>query len=716
MTKALIDLGTKEFCGIKDSKVYLIDTMDKFLVFHQMLMQQKLVACDTETNSLDWCLPSSHVIGVSFGWDNLAFYIPFAHEASCLSPILGAQLNIDDCRPYLQEFFNREDITIIGHNWKFDEHFYNRAGITIKNPRHDTRILWQLYDENAPGYLKAIASGWKDITGERHDGIIGPEADALEEAVDAWRTEESKARRKRFTVTVSTKAKELRFEPAYQAYNLSKLKKLVRETMLPDDPDREIKKTDIHYGYVPIDLMAHYAGLDTYYTYALYKHCVKKIPWTPSMKDLYITEAKLARILTKLEADGVCIDSGYLKDCIKGFLRDEETLTANVQAVLGADLNLNSNKQLAAALIKHGVELHETTPTGDFVVDVDVLEGFSKDFPVLQDLMKLRLITKLRSTYAEAILSRLTEGNMLHCTFNQNVATGRMSCSDPNLQNIPAADTTIRRAFIKPPDFDGVYVFIDYSQVEVRLLAHFSQDPLLLSAYQNKQDVHTRAMCEIMGEFYDEAVKILKDHNHPRHKELDDLRTIFKRLNFGVAYGVSAPGLSTQIPRPPHCLELSPKQWIDQCQIYIDNYFGKYLGVKRFIHKISREVKKEGVIENPFGRLRRLTQHNAARHDRSKFWAEAKAQRQGVNFLVQGTAADLFKKAVVRVSDFLTEQRARTRIVNLVHDEIQFYVPKDEFHLLSGIKKCMEDFPEFSVPIVADVSWSTDNWANKRKL
>ncbi len=285
-----------------------------------------------------------------------------------------------------------------------------------------------------------------------------------------------------------------------------------------------------------------------------------------------------------------------------------------------------------------------------------------------------------------------------------------MSCSDPNLTNIPGADDTIRSAFIPPADC--LYIFADYSQIEVRLTAHYSQDPLLLDAYAKNQDIHTRTMCEVFGEFYDEAIEILGDESHPRHKELKFLRGVTKRINFGIIYGVGAPGLSEQIDKHKAGFgHATQKEWQEQCQKYIDDYLAKYLGVKRFINKYNREVKKSGQVENSFGRVRHLPGALSR-----EFWRQGRAQRQAVNFVIQGTAADMFKTAVVRVDEFLIAQKAKTKIVNLVHDEIQLYMPKDEIPLLRGIKERMEDFPDYTVPILADFEWTTQNWARKKAM
>lgn len=705
------------FRGVADSELYLVDTLERFDAFYDLLMKQKLVACDTETTGFQW-FKDHEVVGASFGWECVHFYLPFRHSDSLLGGIQPPQLDFYTVLDRLKAFFAQKDVLTLWHNWKFDAHFYLREGIPIVTPFHDTRTLWHFYDENAPGRLKVIASGWKDDMGRKHKGIVHPDAGKKEREIDRWRAAEASARRKEFTRLVKEKAEELACEPRYQGFNKTDLNKHVQLEILCDHPYANTTKDKIHYGYIPIELMCEYAGLDTFFTYSIYKYCIKEIKWTPNLKSLYVNECKLSRALMRCEENGVVIDAEFLSDAGQRFALEECTLESKIQQVLGGSVNLGSPQQLATALINNGITLTKKTSVGNYSVDKGVLEKLSAEYPVVKDLLRLRLVKKLRNTYVESILDKLVGNNVLHCNFNQNVSTGRMSSSDPNLQNIPGADTTIRSAFI-PPDDDHVYIFADYSQIEVRLTAHYSQDPLLLDAYAKNQDIHTRTMCEVFGEFYDEAIAILDDDKHPRYKELKFLRGVTKSINFGIIYGVGAPGLSEQIDKDRAGFgSASQKAWVDQCQKYINDYLAKYLGVKRFINKSSRQIKATGEVVNEFGRVRHLPHARATKllRDSSLYWLEGRAQRQGVNFLVQGAAADLFKTAVVRVDEYLLEQKAQTRIVNLVHDEIQLYMPKTEFHLLKGIKDRMEDFPDYSVPIIADFEWTTKNWAEKKAL
>ena len=203
--------------------------------------------------------------------------------------------------------------------------------------------------------------------------------------------------------------------------------------------------------------------------------------------------------------------------------------------------------------------------------------------------------------------------------------------------------------------------------------------------------------------------------DHERYNEIKAYRGVAKTINFGIIYGVGAPGLAGQIKRPEQYKDLSDQDWIAICQSYIDAYLYKYRGVKKFITQGNRQVRKHHQITNHFGRIRHLPHAKACRilRDKSYFWLEAKAQRQGVNFVVQGTAADVFKQAVVRVHKLL--QGKQSKCVNFVHDEIQIYLHKSEFELLHDIKFAMEDF-DFSVPLLVDFEFSDQSWADKREM
>ena len=314
------------------------------------------------------------------------------------------------------------------------------------------------------------------------------------------------------------------------------------------------------------------------------------------------------------------------------------------------------------------------------------------------------------------------------------------SGKNPNLMNIPGRDEVIRAGFVPPieslcsncgwysfasvpvdkcpscggtPEWDDDFfmLLIDYSQVEVRMTAHYSEDPILLKVYREAiEDVHTRTMCEIFDMGYAEAISILDNETHPQHKELKMQRKIAKMINFLIIYGGGAKSLSVKISTPD-------KQYTESlCFSFIQKYFAKYKGVKRWSNKVKIRARRDHFLQNHFGRYRRLpdlANAPAWSNQPSKKWMIERALRQGVNYLIQGTCADLFKISLIKVNNIL--KPTKSRVVMPIHDEIVMYLHRNDILLLPKIKAEMEDF-DFKVPIVADICWTDTNWSAKKEL
>lgn len=759
-----------KFKGFNGSSLYLVNTMEEWKAFYGLLMKKKLVACDTETTGFRY-YAGDKIIGMSFGWGLDHFYIPVRHNDSVSCGKQLPQLSMDDIRDDLRIFFSQRDVFTIWSNGKFDRHFYRADGIEITTPFHDTIFLWKFWDEDAPAALKTVASGWTDLMGRKHEGIIGPEANKHEKEIGKWRTEENKARKMAFNKAVIEKTDELRKDMRYQHLNRTQLKKYIKENILNTHQYAKTKKEHINYSFIPIEMMVQYAATDTFLTWTLYEFLMKNLKLSDKLKELYINELQLSLALFDAEEGGVKIDRPYLIELGKKYAKDiqelqkkiidqltgkkiaieqisyvseldaivedndsrpddsesggaaealakESGISVELAEVLtkgeDAQLNLNSTQQLAKALIDvFGVPLTEKTEAGNWVLDKPLLEELAPDYPIIDDILKLRKILKLKSTYVDSILEKLVGDDILHCSYNQNVSTGRMSSQDPNLNNIPGKDDAIRKAFINQSD-DYYYFLIDYSQVEVRLTAHYSNDPILVNAYRTGEDIHSRTTCQMFGYDYIDLEAGKDDKNHPRHKEYSEMRKVGKVLNFAVIYSVSESGLAQQVPRPAEFKNAPKPVWIARCGKFITEYLDAYLGVRRFMNQYKRVVRKDAQIETHFGRIRHLPHAHATKilKDKSKYWMEARAERQGVNALIQGTAADMFKMAIVRIHKIL--RGSKSRMVNFVHDEIQLYIHKDDIHLVPKIKAAMEDF-QFNVPIVADVSYTKTNWADKKK-
>lgn len=685
--------------AVPGANLYLINTLDEWRAFYALMRQQSLVACDTETTGFQW-YKYDEVCGLSFGWKDTHVYVPLRHKTSIQYGDPPAQLSIDVIRDDLIEFFSDRERTTIWFNAKFDLHFYKREGISVLCKIQDASILWHFYNENAPGALKTICSGWKDELGREHKGLVPGAANLKETEISNWRTKEAKLRREAFRKMVMATADDLKTDIAHQDKTRNKLKKWIAENLLNDHPFAKNGKEDVDYSYVPVPLMVEYAALDTFLTYKVYEFCVKNISWTPALTALYKNESQLLLTLFHTEESGVQVDVDFLRKAGVQFDVQIQVLIDTIQRKLSGgkvdengnpvEINLQSTKQLSEALLKHGVKLTKLTDTSTednprLALDKKVLAKL-RHYDVVDDILKLRELTKLKGTYVDGILKKLTSNNILHCQFRQNVATGRMASSDPNLQNIPARDNTIRSSFIVP-NSDYVYILADYSQIEVRLTAHYSQDPLLLDAYAKGQDVHTRTFCEMFGHDIDFVNEVLKDSNHPLHHEFNMFRTVAKRINFGIIYGVGAPGLSEQIPRPEQYKDYSDSEWIDVCQGFIDQYLDKYIGVRRFVRQGSRLVAKNSELTNYFGRVRHLPHANACKitGNRGLYWMEKRAQRQGVNFLIQGcqdpAAPVLTTHGYVPIQDL--EKHGKPPLVTYTGTEADYTV------LNTGEKECV---------------------------
>jgi DNA polymerase I-like protein with 3'-5' exonuclease and polymerase domains len=714
------------YVGVNGAKCHLVHTKTEWDAFFELLMKQDKVAFDTETTGFEYYL-DKHIIGFSFGWGIENFYIASRHEASSCSGQQAPQIPFEYMLEDLRKYFSQKEVTTIYFNAKFDKHFLLKEGIRDITRTRDASLFWHLYDENAPGKLKVISSGYKDIMGQWHAGVVHPQAAAKEKLIDKWRGDEARSRRREFSAAVVALADEYKTQLRNQGKKSRELKKLAKEHLLKTHKYADSRKKSVHYGFIPIEMMAEYAGLDTYMTWEVFHYCVDNITWNEKLIALVEQEHELTEALIDIESTGALIDREYLIQTGKAL---EEEIAVLYDKVLSSfDLtNPNSSAQLVKALLSKGIFLTERTEASKgclecangscqrhFKTDAKVLNKLAKDHPEVATLLEYRAKTKIKGTYVDSILAKLTKDDILHCNFRQNVSTGRMASSDPNLQNIPRKDDSIRRAFIKDDEY--TFIFADYSQIEVRMTAHYSEDPVLLRAYEEGRDMHLSTMCVMFKYDYEYASSIYnsEDASDPMYRKIKELRDVAKVLNFACIYGTSGRGLSDQVPRPTAMEGYSKERWIKECESFLDAYLYGYLGVKKLMNRCAREAKLYGVLTNSFGRIRHLPHANAVRitGDGEFRWMEKRAKRQSTNALIQGECADLFKSAVIRVWGLLKGHRSK--VVNLVHDEIQVYLHKDEFYLLPKIKEAMEDF-DYKVPIIADFEYSTTNWADKKKL
>ena len=389
-------------------------------------------------------------------------------------------------------------------------------------------------------------------------------------------------------------------------------------------------------------------------------------------------ELPLARTLAKMELAGIKPDAALLDKLTKEMAVEQA----------GESFNLKSTKQLGTILFeKLGLPVIKKTKTG-YSTDVSVLEQLRNEHPLVRTILEHRKLTKLHSTYLEGLRPLInTVTGRIHTHFQQLVTvTGRLSSTDPNLQNIPTRTELgkkIREIFVPGEGYDSM-LSCDYSQVELRVLAHIAQDELLLESFLHSQDVHARTAAEVFGVPLDEVT--------------GTMRTRAKAVNFGIVYGISDFGLAKQ-------LDINR----GEAGRYIENYLGRYTGVKKYMDDMVASAKKQGYVQTLFGRRRYLPDINSRNFNLRGF-----AERTAINTPIQGTAADIIKIAMVNVQKMLEQGGYKSRILLQVHDELLLEVTEAEREEVGAlVKQTMESAVKLSVPLIADVNYGV-NWADAK--
>lgn len=394
----------------------------------------------------------------------------------------------------------------------------------------------------------------------------------------------------------------------------------------------------------------------------------------------------LVPVLTRMEQAGVKIDTAALSQMSSELEREIAAKEKEIYQVAGMEFNVGSPKQLGDVLFNR-MNLPKPVKYGKgrmISTAVDVLEELAEDHPIARMVLDYRQLTKLKSTYVDALPAMINSATgRVHTTFAQTgTATGRLSSANPNLQNIPIRTELgrgIRAAFIAEPGH--VLLTADYSQIELRLLAHFSRDPLLVEAYRRGDDIHTLTASQVFGV---PPLMVTPDH-----------RRQAKVVNFGIVYGLSAFGLSQNLGIEP-----------SEAKQFITNYFEKYAGVRAFIDKTLEEARREMKVKTLFGRMRPIPDINTKNANQRGF-----AERTAVNTPLQGTAADLIKIAMIRIDAALREQNLKSRMTLQVHDELVFEIPEAEVEIVQPlVREHMEKVhPALAVPLQVDIGVGK-NW------
>lgn len=570
-----------------------------------------------DTETTDLDYTKALVVGVSFSVEEgHAAYVPLAHNYPGVPEQLSRQWVLDKLKPLLES----ESVIKIGQHLKYDANVLANHDIKMSGIGHDTML--ESYVLNS--------------TATRHN------MDALAE------------------------------------------KYLGQKTIHYEEVAGKGAK-QIGFDQVAIEIAAPYAAEDADITLRLHHQLFSKLEKTDTLKKVYQEiEMPLVPVLARMEQTGVLVDAQMLL-LQSGELTTKITaLETQAHDVAGQPFNLGSPKQIQEILYdKLGLPILKKTPKGQPSTAENVLQDLAADFPLPRLILEHRSLSKLRSTYTDKLPKQVNPvTGRVHTSYHQAVAaTGRLSSSDPNLQNIPVRSEEgrrIRQAFVADPGY--TVLAADYSQIELRIMAHLSQDAGLLQAFKDGLDVHKATAAEVFGVGLDQV------ESHQRRSA--------KAINFGLIYGMSAFGLAKQLD-------------IDRgaAQGYINLYFERYPGVKQYMDETRELAREQGFVETLFGRRLYLPDINAKNGQRRQY-----AERTAINAPMQGTAADIIKLAMLAVDDWLQTDQPEVKMVMQVHDELVFEVENkclDEMARI--IQQKMSDAASLDVPLVVDIG-TGKNW------
>ncbi len=560
---------------------------------------------------------NAELVGVSIALKpNEAFYIPINHNYEGVEKQLEEHFVLEALKPFLES----DEIPKIGHNLKYDRHILQNLSIDLKGKLLDTMLFSYVNNSTITRHnLDAVSKRYLNINPTSYEDVAGKGA------------------------------------------------------------------KQIPFSEVSIEVASEYASEDADISLKLYEHIEPLVQKETKLAKLYSEiEGPLIYTLGDIERNGVLIDSEKLNEQSKELEAKILKLEQKVQKSAGEDFNLGSPKQLQEILYeKLGLPVIKKTPKGQPSTAESVLQELSMDFPIVQDILSYRAISKLKSTYTDK-LPKMVNSNTgrVHTSYHQAVtATGRLSSSDPNLQNIPIRSEEgrrIREAFIAP---DGYKILAaDYSQIELRIMAHLSRDQGLMDAFAKGQDIHQATAAEIFSTNIDEVTA--------------NQRRSAKAINFGLIYGMSAFGLSKQ-------LQITRAE----AQNYIEQYFDRYPQVKHYMDETKQSAKKMGYVETVFGRRLYLADIESSNYQRRQY-----AERSAINAPMQGTAADLIKMAMILLHQKIREESFEAKIIMQVHDELVIEVNENQSDELSEITtSVMSEISKLDVDLKVDADIG-NNW------
>ncbi len=559
----------------------------------------------------------AQLVGVSFSVSpGEAAYVPLGHDY----PGAPEQLDRDEVLAALKPLLEDAALPKLGHHLKFDTHVLANYGIALRGQRYDSMLESYV--------LNSVATRHDmDSTAERYLGI----------------------KTIRYEEVVGKGAKQITFNQ------------------------------------VDVERAAEYAAEDADVTLRLHQAIWPQLEALPRLRSLYESiEQPLVSVLYRMERAGVLVDRGLLRAQSSELAARMLELQGQAHTEAGGPFNVDSPKQLQEILFgKLGLPVMRKTPTGQPSTAEDVLEELAASYALPRMILEYRSVAKLKSTYTDTLPQQINERTgRIHTCYQQGVAaTGRLSSSDPNLQNIPIRTPEgrrIRQAFIAPPGYS--LVAADYSQIELRIMAHLSGDSSLLNAFAEDRDVHQATAAEVFGV--------------PVAEVTADQRRSAKAINFGLIYGMSAFGLARQ-------LGISR----GDAQRYVDLYFERYPGVKRYMDETRRQAREAGYVETVFGRRLYLPEIQSRNQALRQY-----AERSAINAPMQGTAADIIKRAMIEVDGWLQESAAPARLIMQVHDELVLEVSNEAIaSIVTQLRKHMAEAAELAVPLRVDVGIG-ENW------
>ncbi len=560
---------------------------------------------------------TANLVGISLSVkEGGGCYIPIGHKYDDCPK----QLNIDDVIKELGSSIEKNKLKAVGQNLKFDIPILHRHGIVLDEFHADTMLMSYVLNSTATRHgMDKLAMFYLDYETVKYSDVTG------------------------------TASKQINFSA------------------------------------VEIEVASHYAAEDADITLRLFNKLDSLLKDKPTqIKLLQNIEYPLVHVLSRVEQNGAKIDKNKLSEHSKELSEKIAKLSSKAFKIAGEEFNLDSPKQLLEVLYeKLKLPILKKTPKGQPSTNEETLQRLSEEYELPKIILKYRTLAKLKSTYTDSLIRiENTQTKRIHTSYQQAVtSTGRLSSTEPNLQNIPiktAEGRRIREAFV--PDKGNILISADYSQIELRIMAHLSKDKNLTHAFNNNLDVHSATASEVFGVSLED---VTQDH-----------RRSAKAINFGLMYGMSAFGLTRQLDIPRA-----------EAQKYLDTYFERYTGVKDYMANIKAQAKEDMFVETIMGRRLYLNEINAANGLRRQA-----AERAAINAPLQGSAADIIKKAMIDIDAFLDKEMPEVKMIMQVHDELIFETPeKNAQEVLSTMKDMMEAAVKLDIPLIAEAAIGT-NW------